>query len=56
MDVGWMHWPYFMWLVCEQKSGDCIGELYNGVRQLQVDYIEDVCKGVTYTTPSGSMT
>jgi hypothetical protein len=29
--------------VCEQRSGDCIGDLCN--RQLQVDYIGNIKKG-----------
>jgi hypothetical protein len=33
MDVGWMHWPYFVLLVYKQRSKDYIAYVGNGVEQ-----------------------
>jgi hypothetical protein len=40
MDVGWMHWPYFAWLMCKYRSEDYIANVCNGVEQLQLEWTD----------------
>jgi hypothetical protein len=51
MDVGWMHWAYFAWLVYKQKSEDCIVDVCNWVKQLQPDCDLDKSKEASGVDP-----